>query len=156
MSCGGPHVPRPRLALGALGPDLGNGDQQLGEEGEAEDDPSCQQPACGWIKHPFGDSIIVLLWRGPSIFHPHLALADYFSLGSEPEVLQVAFIFLGPGHSSSGSRSHLVGRLSVGQCNASVPFIHSAFACCLHGCLLVSPRQRYLVLHCLPKMECGS
>lgn len=68
----------------------------------------------------FDDSMIVLLWRGPSIFHLHLALADHFSLGAEREVLKVAFIFLGPGHSSSGSRSHLVGRLSVGPCNASV------------------------------------
>lgn len=102
--------------------------------------PASSQHVAG-SNTPFGDSMIVLLCRGLSIFHPHLALAGHFSLGPEPEVLQVAFIFLGPGHSSSGSRSHLVGRLSVGQCNASVPFIHSAFSCCLHGCLLVSPKD---------------
>lgn len=109
----------------------------------------------------FDDCMIVLLWRGPSIFHLHLALADHFSLGAEREVLKVAFIFLGPGHSSSGSRSHLVGRLSIGPCNAAMPqssqrpFFQAGFSCCVHRCLLVSPRQRQFVLHSLPKMECS-
>lgn len=75
--------------------------------------PGSSQHMVG-LSMSFDDSMIGLLWRRPSVFHPHLALADHFSLGAEHAVLKVAFIFLGPGHSSSGFRSHLVGRLSVG------------------------------------------
>lgn len=58
--------------------------------------PASSQHMAG-LSMPFGDSVIVPLWRGPSISHPHLALAGHFSLGPEPEVLKVHSFFLAQG-----------------------------------------------------------